>query len=137
MTVMTRLGGAPSLSHVELTVQKSYFAFQVIQVFLVTTLASAASAAVSDIIDNPASATDLLAQNLPRASNFYISYFILQGLTVSASALLQIVGLILYKVLIRILNSTPRKVYQRWANLAGLSWGTLFPVFTLFPVIGR
>ncbi|KAI9784856.1 MAG: hypothetical protein M1816_000701 [Peltula sp. TS41687] len=135
LRLMAKLGGAPSLSQVELTVQKSYFAFQVIQVFLVTTLASAAASTVSDIIDNPSSATDLLAQNLPRASNFYISYFILQGLTLSASALLQIVGLILYKVLSRVLNSTPRKVYKRWANLAGLGWGTLFPVFTLFPVI--
>lgn len=134
---MAKLGGAPSLSQVELTVQNSYFAFQVLQVFLVTTLASAASAAVAQIIQQPTSAADLLAQNLPKASNFYIAYFILQGLAISAGALLQIVGLILYKLLIRLFSSTPRKIYQRWAKLAGLGWGTLFPVYTLFAVIGR
>lgn len=135
LRLMAKLGGAPSLSQVELTVQNSYFAFQVLQVFLVTTLASAASAAVAQIIQQPTSAADLLAQNLPKASNFYIAYFILQGLTISAGALLQIVGLILYKLLIRLFSSTPRKIYQRWAKLAGLGWGTLFPVYTLFAVI--
>ena len=57
-----------------------YMAFQVIQVFLVTTFASGAASVVTQIIDNPSSATTLLAENLPKASNFYISYFILQGL---------------------------------------------------------
>jgi hypothetical protein len=135
LRLMAKLGGAPSLSHVELTVQNSYFAFQVLQVFLVTTLASAASAAVAQIIQQPSSATDLLAQSIPKASNFYIAYFILQGLAISAGALLQIVGLILYKLFIRLFSSTPRKVYQRWAKLAGLGWGTIFPVYTLFTVI--
>jgi len=57
-------------------------AFQVIQVFLITTFASGAAAVVTKIIDDPGSATTLLAENLPKASNFYISYFIVQGLGV-------------------------------------------------------
>jgi Calcium-dependent channel, 7TM region, putative phosphate len=53
---------------------------QVVQVFLVTTLSSAVSKAIQPILDNPGSVTTLLATNLPLASNFYIYYFILQGL---------------------------------------------------------
>ena len=132
---MAKWGGAPSLSRVELAVQNSYFAFQVVQVFLVTTLASAATSAVTKIINKPSSATSLLAENLPKASNFYIAYFILQGLSISSGALVQIVGLILFKLLGRFLDSTPRKIYQRWANLSGLGWGTVFPVFTNLVVI--
>ena len=125
---MAKMAGLPTLSMVELRTQTSYFWFQVIQVFLVTTLTSAASAAVPQIIKNPSSVTNLLAENLPLASNFYISYFILQGLTLSSGALLQIAGLVISKVLGTILDGTPRKMYQRWSTLSALGWGTIFPV---------
>ena len=133
---MARLGGKPTLSTVELRVQNSYFLFQVIQVFLITTLTSGATASGVAIFKNPSSATTLLAQSLPKASNFYISYFILQGLSVSASALAQVVGVILFTLLGKLLDSTPRKMYNRFVTLSGLGWGTVFPVWTLLTVIG-
>ena len=47
---------------------------------------------------------------------------------VASGALLQIAGLILFKVLGAILDKTPRKAYNRWVNLSALGWGTIFPV---------
>ncbi|KAG2420094.1 hypothetical protein HFD88_004892 [Aspergillus terreus] len=135
LRLMARLGGAPSAAAVELTTQNFYFAFQVVQVFLVVTLASSASSVVTKIINNPSSAATLLANNIPTVSNFYISYIILQGLSFSSGALLQITGLILGKVLGRLLDNTPRKMYTRWSSLAGLGWGTVYPAFTLLAVI--
>lgn len=76
-----KFSGKPTLSQIELRVQTSYFFFQVVQVFLVATLSSAVSKAIQPILDNPASVTTLLATNLPLASNFYINYFTLQGIT--------------------------------------------------------
>ena len=134
--VMAQQGGVPSTAAVELRTQNFYFGFQVVQVFLVTTLSSAASSAVSDIINDPMSAAQMLSEKLPRASNFYIAYFILQGLTFSSGALLQIAGLVLSKVLGTVLDNTPRKMYQRWSTLAGMKWGTVFPVITNLCVIG-
>ncbi len=93
----------------ELYCQNGTFAFQVIEVFLVTTLASSASSSVTAIISDPSSAMTLLSENLPKASNFYIAYFMLLGLTFPSGQLLQIVGLILSKVLGRLLDSTPRQ----------------------------
>lgn len=133
---MAKLAGKPTLSTVELRVQNSYFLFQVIQVFLVTTLTSGASAAGVQIFKTPSSATTLLAGSLPQASNFYISYFILQGLTISSGAVLQLVGVILFRVLGKFLDSTPRKMYKRFVTLSGLGWGTVFPIYTLLTVIG-
>lgn len=130
LRLMAKLGGLPTLSAVELRTQNFYFWFQVIQVFLVATLASAASASVNSIIHDPSSATSLLAVNIPKASNFYISYFILQGLTFSSGALLQLVGLILSKVLSKILDTSPRKLYTRWSTLSSLGWGTVFPILS-------
>ena len=136
LRLMAKLGGCPSVPAVELRVQNSYFLFQVIQVFLITTLSSSAAAAGADIYHDPTKATSLLAQNLPKASNFYISYFILQGLTISSKAVLQIVGVILFLVLGKFLDNTPRKIFKRWSSLSGLSWGTVFPVYTNLTVIG-
>ncbi|KAL4951883.1 hypothetical protein BDW69DRAFT_30947 [Aspergillus filifer] len=135
LRLMAKIGGAPSLAAVELTTQNFYFTFQVVQVFLVVTLVSSATSVVTKIISEPTSAATLLANNLPKSSNFYISYIVLQGLSFSSGALLQITGLIIGKILGRLLDNTPRKMYTRWSNLAGLGWGTVYPVFTLLAVI--
>lgn len=135
LRLMARIAGAPSLSQVELRTQNSYFLFQVVQVFLVTTLSSAASSAVQQIIKEPTSAPSLLAAAIPKASNFYIAFMILQGLAISAGALLQIVGLIVFKILGKLLDNTPRKMFRRWTTLSGIGWGTVFPLFTNITVI--
>ena len=134
---MARLSGLPTLARAELRTQNSYFLFQVIQVFLVTTLTSAATASAQQIIQNPSSATTLLAQDIPKASNFYISYLILQGLTISSGAVLQLVGYILFRVLGKFLDTTPRKMYKRYSGLSALGWGTVFPIYSLLIVIGK
>lgn len=107
------------------------------QVFLVTTIASAASSVVEKIISKPTDAPSLLAANLPSASNFYISYIVLQGLTFTAGGLLGIAGLVVGKILGKFLDGTPRKMYKRWMSLSGLGWGTVLPPMSLLGVIGE
>ena len=135
LRLAAQLSGAPSKAAIELQTQNYYFAFQVIQVFLVGTLASAATSVVPAIIANPSSAVTLLANKLPSAWSLYVSYFIVQGLTFCSGALLQIVGLILFRVLGKVLDSTPRKMYKRWTSLSGLGWGTVFPIYSLMIAI--
>ncbi|KAI1624765.1 hypothetical protein EDD37DRAFT_627913 [Exophiala viscosa] len=135
MRFMGKVAGLPTLSLIELRCHESFFWFQIIQVFLVTTMTSAASAAVPQIIKNPGSITTLLAKNLPLSSNFYISYFILQGLVFSSGQLLQIVGLILFNLLSKFLDKTPRKMYARWSSLSSVGWGSVFPVLEMMTVI--
>lgn len=136
LRLAARLGGSPTYSDVEYTVQNSYFGFQVVQVFLVTTLTSAASSAVTSIINNPTSVTSLLSTSIPRASNFYLAYFVLQGLAVFAGTLVGIAGLFVTPLLVKILGSTPRKIWKRWNQLSGLGWGTLYPIYTNLFVVG-
>lgn len=132
---MALVAGAPSVQLVEAFTQQAFFAFQVIQVFLVTTLASSATAAVTQIIENPSSAMSLLSKNLPLSSNFYISYIILQGLSVSSGALLQLVALIMFYILSFLLDNTARKKWNRFVNLGSMAWGTTYPVYTNLAVI--
>lgn len=133
--LLAKLAGEPTLSAVELKTQSWYFAFQVIQVFLMTTFTSGASAVAAQIVSNPTSAVSLLAENLPKASNFYISYFILFGLAQAASMLLNVVALLLYIILGKFLDKTPRKMYKRWMSLSGIGWGSEFPKWTNLGVI--
>jgi len=135
--VCAKLAGEPSLARVELFTQNAYFVFQVVQVFLVVTIASSAATLIKQLSDSPGSITKLLAENIPKASNFYISYFILQGLTVSSSVLSQVVGFVIFQVLYKFLASTPRKMYTKWSNLSAISWGSVLPVFTNIAVIGE
>ena len=102
-----------------------------------TTISSGAAAAVIQIINQPNKVTSLLAEDLPKASNFYVSYFILQGLGVASEALAQVFDIAIFTVLSRLLDRTPRQMYKRFTELSGLGWGTEFPVYTLFTVIGK
>jgi hypothetical protein len=136
LRLAAKISGCPTRSSVELAVQNYYFAFQVIQVFLVATLGASATAVVNSVKKDPASAPTLLANNIPTASTFYLSYFILQGLSVVANVLLGIVGLIVFKLLGKFLDNTPRKMYKRWITLSSLGWGTLFPIYTNLFVSG-
>ncbi|EXJ72393.1 uncharacterized protein A1O5_04897 [Cladophialophora psammophila CBS 110553] len=129
-----RLGGVPTLSMIELYTQHAYFAFQVVQVFLITTLTSAASAAVTKLLEDPTTAKDLLSQNLPKASNFYLSYFLLQSLALGSGGLVQFGNLFQLYVFQKYISS-PRKMYLRWHRLQRIHWGTVFPVYTNLGVI--
>lgn len=135
MRLCAKLSGEPSFSRIELFTQNSYFAFQVIQVFLITTVTSSASAVVEQIQDNPTAVTTILANSLPKASNFYISYFIVQGLTIASSVISQVVGFIIFNLLYRYFAGTPRALYNKWANLSAISWGSTLPIYTNLTVI--
>lgn len=133
---MSKKAGCPTLAAVELRTQSFYFLFQVIQVFLVSTFASAASAVSAKIVQAPGNAPVLLASNIPHASNYFLSYFIVQCLTVSAVSVAQLVGVIVFRLLSKILDNTPRKMFKRFTTLGGLGWGTVFPIYTNLCVIG-
>ena len=88
-------------------------------------------------MNNPGSIPTLLAQNLPKASTFFLTYIVLQGLTGTASGFLQIVPLVLYYVKLFLLGSTPRSIYGIKYTMRSVSWGTLFPTVTLLVVISE
>ncbi|KAL1838165.1 hypothetical protein VTJ49DRAFT_2967 [Mycothermus thermophilus] len=129
-----RVAGVPSHALVELYVQHAYFFFQVVQVFLVTTLTSAASASVVDIIQNPLGVKDMLSENLPKASNFYLSYILIQCLASGATTLANLGDLIRHQLIFKTL-SNPRRRFYRWRRLRRVHWGSEFPRFTNLGVI--
>ncbi|KAK0717541.1 hypothetical protein B0T26DRAFT_299036 [Lasiosphaeria miniovina] len=129
-----RVAGVPSHALVELYVQGGYFAFQVVQVFIVTTLTSAASSAFEDILKDPLSVKDLLSQNLPKASNFYLSYILVQCLAAGANNLCNVVDLFRHEVLGKS-TINPRRQFERWRKLRPVHWGSEYPRITNMGVI--
>lgn len=105
-----------------------------IQVFLITTFTSGAAAVASQIVSDPTQAVPLLSQNLPKASNFYISYFILYGVANAARYLFNIIGL-LGAVILSKFAKTPRKKYMRYMAFTEPSWGAEYPKWTNLGVI--
>ena len=135
--VMARLGGDPTKSAVEYTVQNYFFWFQVIQVFLITTLTSAAWTTITAIVQKPASIITVLSDGIPASSNFYVSYIVLQGLGVVLGTLLSPISLLLHLTLHKLLDSTPRKIYRRWTSFNNPGLGTTYPIFSNLFVIGE
>jgi hypothetical protein len=128
---LSRTQGLFTGMSIELTVQNYYFAFLFVQLFLVVTIASSFSTVIENITD-VTSWPELLASNIPKSSNYFFSYMILQAMSVSAGALVQIFGLVSWFILAPILDSTARKKWARTTNLNQMQWGTFFPVYTGF-----
>ncbi|RKF55798.1 Uncharacterized protein RSN1 [Erysiphe neolycopersici] len=139
--LLGKLSGEPSLVRVELFTQNAYFVFQVVQVFIVATVASAATSLIKQAIDNPKSITTIMATNIPKASNFYISYFIVQGLTIASGVISQVAGFFIFSLVYKYLTGTPRSLYEKWSTLSYVSWGSIIysciaPLILGFATIG-
>jgi hypothetical protein len=70
-----------------------------------------------------------LAKNLPKASNYFVSYVLLQALSVSANALLRINKLVRNFVLAPIFDQTVSQKLERKRG-QDIQWGTFVPVYT-------
>jgi len=132
---IAKLSGEPTLPQAELKTQAWYFAFQVFQIFLVTTFSSGAASVVKQVAQHPESAPTLLAQSLPTASNFYLTYFILQGTASAASNILNYSDLFSYLFSEHYMNKTPREKFSTYAQMKGTPWASWYPKFTTFLVI--
>ena len=128
--------GVPTGSDKERGVQFYYFAFLFIQVFLVVTLSSGLVNFFENAVNSITSVTEALALNLPKASNYFFSYLTVQALSNSASALLQVASLLVWFLWAPIVDSTAREKWRRQTKLKQVQWGSFFPPFTNYAVIG-
>ena len=103
----------PRYSLISLSVYKRYFLFLIIHGFLIVTLSSGLTAAIPQILNNPSSAVEALAMNLPKASIFFLTYTVTTGLAGAASALLQLAPLVIFFIRKVLFGNTPRQVYAK------------------------
>ncbi|OZJ03650.1 hypothetical protein BZG36_03933 [Bifiguratus adelaidae] len=149
---LSRFEGNVRKTTVDLDLMDKYYAFLVFNVVFVATVVNAAASATTasnaaasatgvvnqfgSYAQNPTEFLSVIGSKFPGAANFFVSYALLQGLSGSASEILQIFTLIIHYITGVLFTSTPRQVWGvRW-NLSEFDWGTRFPQHTLITTIG-
>jgi hypothetical protein len=131
---LVRKQGICSKSQIDLKIQDYYFCFLFVQVTLVVSLAAGLTAIANEVARG-ASLAATLAKNLPKASNYFLSYLLLQALSVSAGSLLRTDRLLGNFVLGPMFDKSVTQMVMRRRG-PDLQWGTFVPVFTNLSCIG-
>ena len=126
--------GATTGSRGERSLQLWYFIFLFFELFIIPTISSGLTSVVQELIHSPTSVPNILATNLPTASDYYFSFLILEALSISASSILQTIRLLNYYVIGSV--NTPDSVFNKlsWTNRTRI--GSNIPWYTTFAVIG-
>lgn len=132
---LATLSGQPTTKETSKWAQTWNFVFQVVQVFLITTFSSGAAAVATKISNDPQSVPRLLAKNLPKASNFYLTYFIIQGLGTASKNIINYSDLLQYLFYYNVTSKTPRQKYNTYIQMKGISWFNVYPKFTNLAII--
>ena len=115
---------------VELMIQKFYFLFLFVRIFLIGSLSSSFATIITEVYHGFDSVPKMLATNIPKTSNDFFSYFMLKAFSINDDNLLQCVNLT-RRINIRFAyNHTPR---QKWAHRnrsLEYQWSTIFPFYT-------
>lgn len=131
---LIRKQGISSRSSISLKIQDFYFSFLFFQVTLIISL-SAGLTAITNEVANGGSLPAALAKNLPKASNYFLSYILLQALSVSGNSLLRIDRLIGKFIFAPIFDKTVTQMLLRNKG-QDLQWGTFVPLYTNLSCIG-
>ncbi|AET41563.1 Spo75p Ecym_8281 [Eremothecium cymbalariae DBVPG len=123
-------------SATELDVQKWFFAFLFVHIFLVVTISSGISVIVEKLVNNPVSIPDLLGTNLPKSSNFFCSFVLIRGMSYFGGNFMQIKNLLFELFYYRWKVFTPRGTFERNTNIQQYQWGSVYPMFSVLACIG-
>ncbi len=93
---------------VKLSMQRHYFVFLFVQLFLVISIFSNIAVLLSGFTHDIKSIATLIASNLSKISNYFFFYIFLRELFVSAATLLQI-NRIVARIIICLYNRTARQ----------------------------
>jgi hypothetical protein len=136
LRLLANMQGLHSRQRVENYVQIYYFSFLFVQVFLTVSLSAGITTIIGQLPDTVEAIPTLLAQNLPKASNYFFSYIMVHAFTTFAFTLMQVTGLISMFVLSPLFDKSPRQKWMRRQSLGLQKWGTFVPVFTNMACIG-
>ncbi|KAF5971109.1 duf221 domain-containing protein [Fusarium coicis] len=131
MRLCAKLAGVPTLTAIEHFVHKRYIVFQALQIFLGPMIRTRPVTATRSFTGFP-----FLHQDVPMASNLYMSYILVRCLSAGATELIQLWQLFLNMTQRKRLG-TPRTTYERFYELDVVHWGTVYPVMTTVGVIGK
>ena len=136
LRLLADIQGLHSRQAVENHIQIYYFAFLFVQVFLTVSLSAGITTIIGELKDSVESVPVVLAQNLPKASNYFFSYITIYAFTKITRTLLQLSSLIQLLVLSPLFDKSARQVWVRGTLLNLQNWGTFIPALTNIACIG-
>ncbi|ODV57940.1 Spo75p, partial [Ascoidea rubescens DSM 1968] len=133
--------GIPTGSEIQIDIQYWLFLFFFINIFLIVALSIGLFNLVISLINNPISLLMIVSSDLSKASNFFLNFLILKGLSFFSGSLLQpymiIQKLFLFCNFQLKCTLTPRAMLEKQLILGcDYDWGSIYPIFSLFGVIG-
>lgn len=131
------LVGTPTRSKREVVTQNFYFAFLFVELVLVTSISSGVVTVIPTIVSNPVNIPTILANNLPKAANYFFNYLIIQALGFSGSVLFQYLRILYITMIWPWFTQTPRQEAWLQTTIPHQMWGNVYSLITNFAVIGR
>jgi hypothetical protein len=123
---------------VQLSIQQFYFWFLFTQLFITTSISSGLIPTLVKIIDGGAAQLpQILARNLPLASNYYLSYLVLHIGTQSLSMLARIPAIIKLYASVGRCRTPKDQIDALYGLHQVVRWGEIYPVYTTIGVIGK
>ncbi|KAF2158448.1 hypothetical protein M409DRAFT_61651 [Zasmidium cellare ATCC 36951] len=127
--------GPPDTAVAERHVQHWFFLFLLVQVFFVVTLSGSLAETAVGLAGDAAQTLQHILSSIPKASTFFLSYMAVEGLSTSASTLLQVDSLARWFIYAPLLDHTARQKRSRQTTLKTLELGTVLPLLSNFVVI--
>ncbi|KAG7531583.1 hypothetical protein FFLO_04242 [Filobasidium floriforme] len=122
-------------SDLELNLFSRYFAFELINGFLVVTVASGLMSAIPRIVDNPGMVTTLLATELPGASIFFLTLLLTRNLSGAGKTYSRVVAFVMQLLKPILGGKTPRKFWLSEHKMDSMKFGVVWPPIALIVVI--
>ena len=125
--LIQRLDGVPLQSQIEHKLQKRFFGFLFFQGFIVAVLSSGIVAAISNITQNPSNTPSFLANQLPSASTFFVTFVITIALAKTGFRILQAPKLIISILKVKFMGGDPRSLQTARYTLPVIQFGVEYP----------
>lgn len=120
----------------QLLLQRWYFLSLFVHQFLAVSISTSVTKIFLLIIQRPSTLPILLARNLPEAAHFFYRHLAVKILAVCGADFLRIGGLLNHLVIQPLTTFTPREKFHRSTRLPCPQWGLLYPILSLYGVIG-
>lgn len=122
-------------TEIEKDTQRWFFAFLFVHLFLVVTVSSGVSFVIENILDNPTNFPTLLAQELPKSSNFFCSFVIIRGVSYAGGNFLRVKQLSFEIFRKSFTLSPPHKKLKVMRTSLSFQWGSIYPIFSILGCI--
>lgn len=130
------LKGCRTGAEIEQDMQRWFFIFLLVHIFLVVTISSGISILFEKVMVNPVSIPAILAHDLPQSSNFFCSFVLLRGFAYAGGNLIRIKELLFEILYYRPKMQSAHEQMKRLRSNITFQWGSIYPLFTVLGCIG-